>query len=97
MIKNLSQLKKAINEKRHFIIRKHYVRPEYEGQERIPNVIQTNAFYSVVANEPENPVSLGNRGKGSFCEYGKASDWTFEDGVCKQNYFGKPLWEIEFI
>lgn len=31
-IKNLSQLKRAIKEGRNFIIRKHYIRPEYDGQ-----------------------------------------------------------------
>lgn len=43
-IKNLSQLKKAIKEGRKFIIKKHYIRSEYEGQIRKPNVVQTNGF-----------------------------------------------------
>lgn len=47
MIKNLSQLKKAINEKKEFKIVRHYIHPDYEGQVRVPNIIQTNGFYSV--------------------------------------------------
>lgn len=92
-IKNLSQLKRAIKEGRKFIIRKHYIRPEYKGQIRKPNVIQTNGFYSIEDEKPESTVTLANNGKGSWIEYGKASDWRFENGLCKQSN----VWEIEFM
>lgn len=92
-IKNLSQLKRAIKEGRNFIIRKHYIRPEYDGQIRKPNVVQTNGFYSIEDGKPDSKITLANNGKGSWVEYGKASDWKFEDGVCKQYN----VWEIEFV
>lgn len=96
-IKNLSQLKRAIKEGRNFIIRKHYIRPEYDGQIRKPNVVQTNGFYSIEDGKPDSEVTLANGGRGSWVEYGKASDWKFENGVCKFSFRGKKVWEIEFI
>lgn len=95
-IKNLAQLKKAVKEKKCFTIVKHYIRPEYDGQKRQPNVVQTNGFYSIVTGDLENKVSLANYGKGSWCEFGKAADWIFEDGLCKFTYRGKLVWEIQF-
>lgn len=96
-IKNLSQLKRAIKSGCKFIVRKHYIKPEYEGQVRKPNVVQTNGFYSIEDGKPDSVVTLANRGKGSWIEYGKASDWTFENGICKQSFREKGVWEIEFI
>jgi len=103
-IKNLAQLKKAIQSGAQFVILKHYVRPEYEGQVRKPNVVQTNGFYSVIPDDPDNVISKFNNGKGSWIEYGKAGDWSFEDGVCKlfdhrTNGSGerRPVWEIKFV
>ncbi len=96
-IKNLSQLKRAIKSGCRFIVRKHYIKPEYEGQVRKPNVVQTNDFYSIEDGKPDSVVTLANRGKGSWIEYGKASDWTFKNGICKQFFRGKGVWEIEFI
>lgn len=92
-IKNLTQLKRAIKEGRKFIIRKHDIRPDYVGQIRKPNVIQTNGFYSIEDEKPDSMVTLANNGKGSWIEYGKASDWRFENGLCKRSN----VWEIEFM
>ncbi|MBC5688170.1 peptidylprolyl isomerase [Mediterraneibacter sp. NSJ-55] len=96
-IKNLSQLKKAINNKNEFIIVEHGIRPEYVGQIRKPNLIQTNGFYSIVDNEPNHPVTLANSGKGSWIEYGKASDWKFENELCIQYIGDRKIWTIEFL
>ena len=96
-IKNLAQLKRVIKEGHKFIIRKHYIKPEYEGQIRKPNVVQTNGFYSIEDGKPNSNVTLANNGKGSWIEYGKASEWTFENGLCKQSFRGRDIWEIEFI
>lgn len=96
-IKNLSQLKRAIKEGHKFIIIEHYVRPEYNGQIRKPNVIQTNGFYSIEDGKPDSKVSLANNKKGSWIKYGKSSDWKFENGICKQSFHGNDVWEIEII
>lgn len=98
-VKNLAQLKRAIQSGRAFEIVRHYVRPEYEGQIRQPSVVQTNGFYSVIHNDPAHRISQANNGRGSWIEYGKASDWVFEDGLCK--LYGKNelrrVWEIRFV
>lgn len=92
-IKNLAQLKRAINDKKAFEIVKHCRFPEWEGQTRVPNVVQTNGFYSVIPNEPNHKVSMFNDGKGSWLAYRKASEWKFEDGVCELS----GVWTIRFV
>jgi hypothetical protein len=95
-IKSLADVKRAINEGRCFTIVKHHLHPEMSGQRRKANVIQTNGFYSVIPDEPNHLVSLANNGKGYWIDYGKASEWKFENGICKQSFRGREIWEIEF-
>jgi hypothetical protein len=95
-VKNLSQFKKAISAGYAFKIVNHFVKPELAGQIRQPNKVQTNAFYSVVYGEPNNPVSLANGGKGYYLNYGKAGDWDFTGDTIKMYASGKPVWEITF-
>lgn len=92
-IKNLAQFKRAINERKQFEIVKHCRFPEWVGQVRVPNVVQTNGFYSVIPNEPNHKVSMFNDGMGSWLAYGKASEWKFENGTCELN----GIWAIRFI
>ncbi|WP_099467782.1 peptidylprolyl isomerase [Konateibacter massiliensis] len=80
-IKNLSQLKKAIAAGNIFIIKDHRV-SEFIGKKRKGNVIQTNGIYSIVPDEPENRINQANGRKGSWLEYGKASEWKFDNGIC---------------
>ncbi len=82
-IKNLSQLKRIFATGAEFRIIEHYVRPECNGQVRKINKTQTNGFYSVVKDNPENKYSRANHGLGSWCEYGKASEWTFVEHADK--------------
>lgn len=96
-IKNLTQLKKAISAGTCFIIQRHYLKPEYTGQIRKPNKIQTNGFYSVVLGKPEDEVSRANAEKGSWFGYGKAKDWAFEDGLCKYVKNDRAIWEISLV
>lgn len=93
IIKNLSQLKKAIKDGKRFKIVNHYRKPETIGQIRKPNVIQTNGFYSWIDGQPEHQVSRANHGKGYWLAYGKASEWKFEEGICKLNN----VFDIMFI
>lgn len=99
-IKNLSQMKKAIAAKTPFTIIKHYLHPECDGQVRVPNVVQTNGFYSVEKDKPDSPVSVANDGKGYWIGYGKASDWSFAEGLCTQsisrNGRAVLVWSISF-
>lgn len=95
-IKNHAQLKRAITEGHEFTIVNHHIRPEYNGQRRKPNVIQTNGCYSVVPGDPEHKVSKANGGKGFWLDFGKAKDWKFEGNHCSYAPDGKDVWEIEF-
>lgn len=100
MISNLAQLKKYIGEGKTFKIVKQHAKPEFEGQIRKPSKTQTNAFYSKCINEhPEaNKINEGNGGLGSWIEYGKASQWTFENNTASQAFKdGSPLWTIELL
>lgn len=96
-IKNLSQLKRAIDNGCCFIIQTHYLKPQYTGQIRKPNKIQTNGFYSIVPGEPDNEVTTANAGKGSWFAYGSAREWTFEDGLCKCTHDGRRIWDISIF
>ena len=51
-IKNLAQLKRVIQEKKEFIIRAHR-HEKFLGQKRVPNIVQSNGFYSVISGQPD--------------------------------------------
>ena len=92
-VKNLAQFKRAIQNGNAFRIIRNDRFPEFNGQIRVPSKVQTNGFYSVVKDEPNNKVSQLNDGLGSWLMYGKAINWTFENGTCKLYDF----WEVEFV
>ena len=97
IVKNLSQFKKAISAGHAFKIVKHYYKPELSGQIRKPSIVQTNAFYSIVPGNPENPVSKANVGKGYYLQYGKAGDWDFTGDTIKLFDSCRDIvWEITF-
>lgn len=78
IIKNLTQLKRAVEARTPFDVIEHYFHPEYTGQKRIPNYVQTNGFFSVVRDNPSHSINFFNNGKGVWCGYGKArEDWEF--------------------
>lgn len=79
-IKNLSQLKKAFQNGCIFKIVSHN-RSECVGEVRTVTKTQTNGFYSKV-NEPEHKTYTANNGLGFWCEFGKASNWTFDGNLC---------------
>lgn len=78
IIKNLTQLKRAVEARTPFDVVEHFYHPQYTGQKRIPNYIQTNGFYSVVRDNQRHEINSYNRGRGVFCPYGKAMEnWEF--------------------
>lgn len=77
MIKNLSQLKKALAPSAEFEITAH-CRPECVGQRRRVNSANTQGFYSVIPDEPQSKVSTANCGKGSWLGWSKAPFWSFD-------------------
>jgi hypothetical protein len=97
-IKSLAHFKREMKAGHRFKILRHFVKPEYTGQIRVPQVIQTNGMFSGNAGDRKAQVSQQNVGRGSWIAFGKASDWEFrEDGVCVQKYKGNPIWEIQVL
>lgn len=79
MIKNLTQLKRALAPGAEFEITGH-CRPEYVGQHRKVSSTNTSGFYSIIPEEPKSRVSTANCGKGSWLAWSKAPFWTIADG-----------------
>ena len=82
MIRNLSQLKKALRTEVAFEIIAH-CRPDCIGQRRSVTVANTQGFYSILPDEPQSKTSLANGGRGSWLGWSSAPFWQFdENGVC---------------
>lgn len=97
MITNLSQFKKAMKAGQKFQIIEHFNFPERNGEIRQPNVVQTNGMYTTIPDNPDSNVTKANNGRGSWIAFGKASDWTFTNGVIQQSFSGKPIWTLRMI
>ena len=69
-IKNLSQLKKALQKGRKFEVVEHYIKPDMTGIREV-NVVQTNGIYSKFPNKPsdakENTCNGGKHNRKRFC------------------------------
>ena len=101
-VKTRAEVIRAYNNKTPFEIVYHFRKPEFTGQIRVPNVVQTNAMYSVIQGDPNAAVSLYNNGKGSLIGYGKASDYEFlPDGSFIQSSTRgnerHPIWRVRFV
>lgn len=96
-IKSFAELKRAFQNKNPFEIVEHYKKPEYAGQIRVPQVVQTNGMYSGIYGEPDSFVSKQNYGKGSWIAYGKASDYQFDGEEIIQSVRGRPIWKIKLL
>jgi len=82
-IKNLAQLKRVLgNIGAKFEIVDHW-RTDSIGERRVVQHVQTNAICSGIDGDPEHKISKANYGRGYYLYYGKASEWKFEDGLCK--------------
>ncbi len=97
MIQNLSQFKKAMKAGAKFQVIEHFNFPERNGEIRQANIVQTNGMYTVIPDQPESTISKANNGKGSWIEFGKASDYTFCNGVIQQSFMGKPVWTLRVL
>lgn len=80
MIKNLSQLKRALVPGAEFEIVAH-CRMECIGQRRKVNKANTQGLYSIIPNEPQSRVTTANCGKGSWLGWSTAAFWGFENGT----------------
>ena len=79
MIKNLNQLRRTLREGTQLEILDH-CRPECIGQIRNITLVNTQGFYSTVANQPDASDNRGNGGRGhAGCGGGIqiVSNWVF--------------------
>lgn len=81
MVKNLSQLKKALRAGAQFTVVNH-ARQECIGEQREVTYANTHSFYSIVPSNPNCRASLANNGRGSVLWWSRAPFWEFKDGVC---------------
>ena len=99
---NLSRMKRAVQKKKRFMIKDHHMKV-YVGQIREPHIIQSNGFYSVVADQSEHEMSCVNNGKGAWIDHAQASDWEFTEKGGRYQRNGMAhipenlIWEIEFL
>lgn len=80
MIKNLTELKKALKEGVMFKIVAHCCE-EYVGDLRKVTLANTQGFYSVNA-ERVDKTTTANNGRGSVLWWSNAAFWSFENGLC---------------
>ena len=81
MVKNLSQLKKAMRFGTRFKITAH-ARPQCIGEIRMVHRVNTTGFYSVDPINIGNSVNKANFGLGSWLGWSKAPFWVFSDDTC---------------
>src|SRR5699024_11421765 len=82
MIKNLSQLKRALRPGMRLEVIGH-CRPGCIGQLREVTWVNTQGFYTKTLNPPDPKLNAANEGRGAILWWGAARTWEFEDGVCK--------------
>lgn len=75
-IKNLTQLKLALQKGAVYEVLDHW-RKEKIGMLRVVHIVQKNAIYSVVKDDPEHPDSTCNYGKGLRLDFEKARQYEF--------------------
>ena len=81
MVKNLSQLKKALKNGTRYEVVEHFVHPKYTGQVRQATYVGTDVMYS--RSVDDDSINTLNGGHGIKTDFGKASDWAFCGGVCQ--------------
>lgn len=77
VIKNLAGLKQLIKPGVEFMATSHKKHPEIVGLVRVVTEVQTNAFYSVIKDQPKHKYSDCNYGKGFRTDFEKASYYRF--------------------
>lgn len=76
-IKNLAGLKQLIKPGVELMATSHKKHPEIVGLVRVVTEVQTNAFYSVIKDQPNHKYSDCNYGKGFRTDFEKASYYRF--------------------
>ena len=77
-IHSLADLKRAIKHGTELMVTYHAKHPELVGLVRVVTEVQTNAFYSVIKDQPDHKYSTCNRGDGFRSDFEKASCYQFD-------------------
>ena len=98
-IKSLAALKRAIKPGTELMATYHSKHPEIVGLVRVVTEVQTNAFYSVIKDQPDHKFSAFNHGRGFYTGYEKAARYQFEGSSIKvldaRKNDGSALYEFE--
>ena len=98
-IRNLAGLKRAIKPGAELIATYHANHPEIVGLVRVVTEVQTNAFYSVIKDQPDHKFSTCNYGKGFRSDFEKAGNYQFGGTSIKvlnsRKGDGSVLYELE--
>ena len=98
-IKNLAELKRCIRPGTELVATSHSKHPALVGLVRVVTEVQTNAYYSVVKDQPSHQYSTCNYGKGFRSDFEKASNYLFEGTTIKvldrRSGDGSVLYEME--
>lgn len=98
-IKNLAELKRCIRPGTELVATSHSKHPTLVGLVRVVTEVQTNAYYSVVKDQPTHQYSTCNYGKGFRSDFEKASNYLFEGTTIKvldrRSGDGSVLYEME--
>lgn len=80
-VDNLSHLKNLLHKGAVFQILRHNKHPEFIGLMREVNIVQQNAVYTTIKDDPDHKFSNYNGGKGIRMDFEKASHYVFGDTV----------------
>lgn len=96
-VKNLSQLKRALSSGVPFEVVNHHIHPAYTGHVRVVHVMQTNGMYTYAYKDPGAYINSLNGGKGLWCPFGKASDWSFYESFIRFSIKGRAIMDIRLL
>ena len=96
---SLAELKRCIHPGTEIKTTSHSNHPDLIGLVRIVTKVQSNAYYSVVKDQPDHKYSICNRGMGFRSDIEKASCYLFDGTTIKvldsRKNDGSVLYEME--
>lgn len=96
-VKNLAHLKRLLQKGATYRITAHNIHPKYVGLIREVKIVQTNAVYSKIKDQPDHPYSQSNYGKGVYTPFEKADQYIFGDTVSVLDKNGNIIYEFEVL
>jgi hypothetical protein len=81
VITNLAQLKKVLTKGAIIQVVEHKRHPGWSGQIRIVNIVKSNCVFVQLFNQPDQPFSKVNGGRGSRMDFDPAAHYAFDDPI----------------